>query len=215
MRFFLPKDLADRQLKYLQLGGYCIALSGLYLFKKGSHFSLRNFGMYFLIIASLFLSIYTMPFITPATVSDIAHYIPFTHNLTSTHPEILYESSWSEVDSTSLTGFLQSRGVGNDKTLFITIANKKYVDAMVNFKFALDKWDLGQQYVVLCLDQKCMEAAESHNILAFNSNLMTDDNDEWQAPVARIKVIPISNALTLVVRGESRPCGWWVQFCTP
>jgi len=67
----------------------------------------------------------------------------------------------------SISGFLQSQGVGPDRTLFVAMATESYIEPMVNFKWGLDKFELGGDYVVLCLDVPCLEAAHRYNILAF------------------------------------------------
>jgi hypothetical protein len=189
-RVFILRDVADKQLEYLQWGGYCAVLSGLFFFKKGNPLGLRNFSAYLLIVTILFMS--TLPFPTPPSSTP--------------QSEILYESSSSQLDSlslsdfSSLADFLQSRGLGNDKTLFVTIASKQYVDPMINLKYALDMWGLGEQYVVLCLDHECVHGAESHKIHAYTRYLMNakEDGDDWHTLVARIKVCQISSVLTRV-----------------
>src|SRR5579862_3784708 len=193
----IPRDFANKQLEYLQLGGYCTALSGLYLFKNRKPVSLRNVGTYLLIVAILFS--------TARLLQVPSGNLLEPRGLPHSHSEVLYESSWGQLDTSqwhqsnaldmSLSGFLQSRGLGNDETLFITIASKKYIESMINFKFALDTWGLGNRYVVLCLDRECVQAADSHNIHAYTRYLMSSSEagDDWHLPVARIKVIHISN----------------------
>ena len=191
------EESVDKQLDFLQLGGYCTALSALYLFKKGKPLGLHNVSPYLLIVTILF---------STSTLPQVPHLNLPGSTLPTPQHEVLYESSWSQLgstpwsqpDSLSLSGFLQSRGVSNDKTLFVTIASKKYVAPMINFKFGLDRWDLGKQYVILCLDHECVQAAESQNIHAYTGYLMSakEEGDDWHTPVARIKVFQTSTDLT-------------------
>jgi hypothetical protein len=95
------------------------------------------------------------------------------------------------VDATqiSLPEFLKDHQLGTDQTVFITMADEKYVGPMVNFKISLDKWDLGGNYVVLCLDQKCSSVAESRHVLHYDGYLKSQDSTSWNAPVAHAKVL--------------------------
>jgi len=96
----------------------------------------------------------------------------------------------SVIDPTPLSTFLRNTGIGTDRTLFVTIASKSYIEPMINFKIALDKWNLGGNYVVLCLDIECAQAAESSNIIAFDGYFMSgkESKGDWHFPIARIKV---------------------------
>lgn len=93
-----------------------------------------------------------------------------------------------------LSAFLIAHGLDTSQTLFVTLANKQYIDPIINFNMALKKWNLDRCYVVLCLDVDCTKAAESHNILAYNGFLMTENEvwNDWHVPIARMKVPPHS-----------------------
>ena len=168
---------------------------------------LRNYLTYLSIVAILF-STTRLPQVPSGNP-------PESRRLASTQSgsvqsELLHESSWSQLDSSrwyhsdaltpSLSGFLQSKGIGNDQTLFITIASVKYIDSMINFKLGLDTWGLGGRYIVLCLDRECVQAAQAHNIHASTRYLMSENEaaDDWHLPVARIKVIQVSNVVNSV-----------------
>jgi len=62
---------------------------------------------------------------------------------------------------------------------------------MINFKLGLDRWGLGEQFLVLCLDHECVKAAEANNIHAYGRYITTakEEDDDWHTPVARIKVV--------------------------
>lgn len=70
------------------------------------------------------------------------------------------------------------------------MASEEYVAPMINFWNALNNWGLGDDYVVLCLDPRCMEAAEALNITAYGGYLLSSDDElkDWHVPVARMKV---------------------------
>lgn len=64
------------------------------------------------------------------------------------------------------------------------------MDPIINFRTALDKFGLGQNYLVLCLDTGCFEGAEAQNILAYDGYIMSAEEAEndYHLPVARAKV---------------------------
>ena len=96
-----------------------------------------------------------------------------------------------------LSAFLHEHGIQNDRTLFVTMANKAYVDPMVNFKWGLDIFHLGNDYLVLCLDQACLEQAAQYDILAYDGFI--EEGVNWHQQIARIKV----PSLLLAYRGFS------------
>lgn len=89
-----------------------------------------------------------------------------------------------------LTQFLVSNGVGTDRTLFISMASEAYIEPMINFKVGLEKFNLGENLFVLCLDTPCLEAAKQHRILAYDGYLMNEmeAQGDWHHPIARVKV---------------------------
>jgi hypothetical protein len=99
-----------------------------------------------------------------------------------------------------LSAFLHDHGVGNDRTLFVTMANKVYVDPMVNFKWGLDIFHLGRDYLVLCLDQTCLEQAQRYDILAYDGFI--EEGVNWHDHIARMKVS--SSCLRLLHRRSFR-----------
>jgi len=180
--------MAETQLKYLQLAGYCISLCGLYLIKRRKTAVLHNSFAYVLLVFLL--------------ITLLSRQFPretLNSGLSTALPESLQEFSWTALETVprpkedlrSLPGFLQSRGVGVDKTVFVTIASEKYVQSTVNFKFSLDRWGLGRQFVVLCLDDDCVREAESHGIYAYNryATDAKERSDNWRRAVARVKVL--------------------------
>ena len=70
------------------------------------------------------------------------------------------------------------------------MATEGYVDPIVNFRMALDKFGLGQNCIILCLDQGCVERAKQHNIVAYDGYIMTSEEvgGDYHVPVARAKV---------------------------
>lgn len=70
------------------------------------------------------------------------------------------------------------------------MASERYIDLIINFKTALDKWNLGENYVVLCLDIECVRASEAHKIIAYDGYIRSrnETNVDWHLPVARMKV---------------------------
>ena len=91
-----------------------------------------------------------------------------------------------------LSSFLQSKGISVNQTIYLTMASKEYIDPVINFKKQLDKFDLGDVYVVLCLDPECVDATKAHHILGFGGYLATETEAEgdWHFPIARMKVPP-------------------------
>jgi hypothetical protein len=106
----------------------------------------------------------------------------------------------------SLPDFLKDHQLGTNQTVFITMADEKYVEPMVNFKISLDKWDLGGNYVVLCLDEKCSNLAESRHILHYDGYFKSRDATTWNAPVARAKVLGPLRVFLMEVRSKSGTC---------
>jgi hypothetical protein len=104
-----------------------------------------------------------------------------------------------DTNTGGLAEFLRSKGLGTDRTLFVTIASQPYAESMVNFKMGLDRFSLGGDYVVLCLDVPCLETARNHDIVAFGGYLMneTEPAGDWHYPVARAMVQPYHRFLTL------------------
>ena len=49
-----------------------------------------------------------------------------------------------------------------DHVPFITIGDGKYVHALRNFRNRLDQWGYGEDFVVICLDQCCVDARGFH-----------------------------------------------------
>jgi len=92
--------------------------------------------------------------------------------------------------TTPLSSFLESHGLYNSRTIFLTMASKGYMQEIVNFRDTLAKWKLGENYVVLCLDLGCLEGAKEHGILAYDGYIMTPEEarGDWHIPVARLKV---------------------------
>jgi len=61
---------------------------------------------------------------------------------------------------------------------------------MINFNVALKRWGLERNYMVLCLDVECVQAAEADDFLAYDGYFMreTEVGHDWHASVARMKV---------------------------
>lgn len=93
-------------------------------------------------------------------------------------------------DPTPLSTFLRNKGLENNRTLFVTMASEYYINSIINFKIALDKWNLGKEYVVLCLDIECVRASEAHEVIAYDGYIRyrNETNGDWHLPVARMKV---------------------------
>lgn len=89
-----------------------------------------------------------------------------------------------------LSSYLRSNGIYTDKTIYLTMASKDYIEPIINFKTQLDKFALGESYVVLCVDTECLEATKSHHILGFGGYLATETEamEDWHNPIARMKV---------------------------
>ena len=88
----------------------------------------------------------------------------------------------------TLSDFLKQHRIESNQTLFVTMADGNYIDPMLNFKLSLDKWDLGKDYLVLCLDSKCSSVAQSHHILHYDGYYKKDNDTNWKIGVARSKV---------------------------
>ena len=104
-----------------------------------------------------------------------------------------------DTNTGGLAEFLRSKGLGTERTLFVTIASQPYTETMVNFKMGLDRFSLGEEYVVLCLDVPCLDTAKNHDIVAFGGYLMneTESAGDWHYPVARAMVYSYHRFLTL------------------
>lgn len=94
------------------------------------------------------------------------------------------------MDVGNLPEFLESKGVGTDRTLFLTVASDPYIESMINFKRGLDNFSLGEDYVVLCLDTQCLETARSHDIIAFGGYIVkeAEATDDWRYAIVHAKV---------------------------
>jgi len=101
------------------------------------------------------------------------------------------------LDRSPLSTFLESNGLDNSRTIFLTIASKEYIEQMVNFRTSLAEWKLGNNYVVLCLDVECLQGAKEYDILAYDGYIMTAEEaaGDWHIPVARLKVHPLYNKI--------------------
>jgi hypothetical protein len=99
---------------------------------------------------------------------------------------------WEDQETTPLSNYLRRGGIGPNRTLFITMASRKYIEPMINFKRSLDRWNEGRNYIVLCLDRECVDAGIANGIHAFDGYLQTTSEAEgdWHHPVARMKVCP-------------------------
>lgn len=89
-----------------------------------------------------------------------------------------------------LSRFLYRNGLRNDSTIFVTMASKEYLDAIVNFRTALDKFGIGKTYLVLCLDTECVEGAKANDVIAYGGYRMNskEKDGDFHVPVARAKV---------------------------
>ena len=105
------------------------------------------------------------------------------HSRPGNHPEGDYHGSGGP-----LSAFLHANGIGNDRTLFVTMANEAYIDPMVNFKWGLDIFNLGRDYLVLCLDQACLDQAKRYEVLAYDGYV--EEGLNWHHHIARMKVYP-------------------------
>lgn len=151
------------------MAGACIVFSGYYLFEKVPRASLHAV-IPCLGIASLLL-FYSMWQYSPVLPTHI---------------------KYSETPSLSLTSFLRSRAVETDSTLFIALASENYIEPIINFRASLDKWNMGKNYVVICMDTACLQAAETHDILAYDGYCINrrELGSDWHIPIARAKVMP-------------------------
>lgn len=86
-----------------------------------------------------------------------------------------------------LSAFLRSNSIGTDKTVFLTIADRNFIEAAIHFKTQLDKFELGETCVILCLDTDCLEAAKAQSVLAYDGYVIREAGD-WRMPVAQMKV---------------------------
>jgi hypothetical protein len=113
---------------------------------------------------------------------------PFRRSPTASIDNAIDSAPATNIDG--LSEFLQSRGIGTDRTLFVTIASEPYIEPMVNFRMGLDRFSLGGDYVVLCLDVPCLDTARKYDIVAFEGYLMkeTEAGDDGHDPVAQTKV---------------------------
>jgi len=95
-----------------------------------------------------------------------------------------------ETELDPFSAFLESHGIDNNRTLFVTMASKQYIEPIINFNVALKRWNRDKNYVVLCLDIECLQAAEVHDFLAYGGYLMRDTEvgHDWHPSVARMKV---------------------------
>ena len=134
----------------------------------------------FITLTVLSATFYVTTILRPSTVSY--------HNTVQT--ATLKTSDTDVTDVGNLPEFLESKGVGTDRTLFLTIASEPYIESTINFKRGLDNFSLGEDYVVLCLDTPCLEAARGHDIIAFGGYIMkeTEATDGWGYAIARAKV---------------------------
>jgi hypothetical protein len=89
-----------------------------------------------------------------------------------------------------LSTYLRLNGIGNDKTLFLSMASKEYIEPVINFRKQLNIFGLAESYVVLCLDTDCVEATKKHHILGYDGFLVTEAEaqGDWHDPIARMKV---------------------------
>lgn len=69
--------------------------------------------------------------------------------------------------SSQLILWLESRGLTSDRTLFISIADAKYLSSLHNFRQRLDQWGYGENLVVMCLDQDCRDYDAFHGYPGF------------------------------------------------
>lgn len=161
-RILLFLNLLTIQMGYLQVSGYCIALVGNYLVMNAT--------------STITSTLRSQRFLIFVAIAASLFFSTFVNEMSSVPP---------------LARFLQNSGLGKDKTLFITMATEGYMDAVFNFKLGLDKFDLGGNCVVLCLDKGCVERAKEHNICAYDSYVMNGDEagGDYHVPVARAKVI--------------------------
>jgi|SRR5579862_1694630 len=119
-------------------------------------------------------------------------YSPSSDRHCCQHPHTkLHDISCSSANCfPTLSAFLESKGLDNSRTIFLTIASNSYLEPMINFRRSLEKWSLGENYVALCLDVECVQAANAHNITAYDGYLMTakEAQSDWHLPVGRMKV---------------------------
>lgn len=249
-RYIFVTPHTNSQLGILQVGGYCVALSGLYLFDRtasghiAAALKTRNLLSYIAIISILWYSTFTYPLIAPKLhqvgtghsalpglnhiISEPSHialphvaikmppppppppeYPVTIHPTTEPEPAIeippppeppipqmqgllppSLDEIWEDKETTPLSNYLRRGGIGPNRTLFVTMASRKYIEPMINFKYSLDRWNEGQNYVVLCLDIECVEAGRTHGIHVFDGYLQTiaEAQGDWHSPVARMKV---------------------------
>jgi len=123
------------------------------------------------------------------SLSPIGRLSSFDNVANATEP-ISYITSPVETELDPFSAFLKSHGIDNNRTLFVTLASKQYIEPMINFNVALKRWNRDKNYVVLCLDIECLQAAEAHDFLAYDGYFMRDTEvgHDWHASVARMKV---------------------------
>lgn len=127
------------------------------------------------------ISLSNAPF-TPLFPQPKAPFEPLTMPI-APNPAVVHSNA-------TLCDFLKKSGLEVNQTLFVTMADEKYAEPMINFKLSLDKWDLSGHYVVLCLDASCSNAAASQNILHYDGYYKPEDDTTWKASVAKAKVYP-------------------------
>ena len=156
--------LLTRQVGYVQIGGYCVALLGFCVLKDGIS-----------TVSSVFRTRKTLIFLAIAASLLCSTFVHDTVRVSNLPP---------------LSRFLYRSGLRNDKTVFVTMATKDYLDSIINFRTALDKFGLRQNYLILCLDTECLEGARSNDIIAYGGYLMSgeESDGDFHMPVARAKV---------------------------
>jgi hypothetical protein len=79
-------------------------------------------------------------------------------------------------------GRIQKGNTLNDASnpLFITMIDSSYMPAVRNFNLALEKYHLDGNFIVICLDVKCVNLGQSHQLLIWSAFV--------NASVAKVKV---------------------------
>jgi len=166
---------------------------------------LHDFLGYISVFSGLLLGVYASP-------TRVTAFVILTIVLGLALNPTIQENSWlsptipattlASVNSTApsappqgpLTRFLLSNGVTPNRTLFVGMASKSYIPLMLNFKLGLTKYQLEKDYLILCLDQACLDACKEHDVLAYGGYRLDNETvlqaaGGWRNPIAKAKVM--------------------------
>ena len=121
--------------------------------------------------------------------------------------------SFNRASLGALSAFLLEHGLTTHQTIFVSFGCAKTIHALLNFKLALDLFNLGNDYVILCLDTVCTDVANANGILSYDgfaSEKVNARTKELSQPGRKVRTSPGFSPLIELVCGQSRSFGRWV-----